>query len=106
MTHVPRTVEVPLAIGGTLRIPVTQCRACAAQIFFARTLAGKLMPLASRPADDGRFVVTKLDPPTVESFDAESPAHAGLPRFHAHFADCPAAERFRKRKPHRRTVAA
>ncbi len=101
-----RMVEIALESGGALRIPVTHCRACGAEIFFARTLAGGLMPLSSRPAPDGGFVVTMLQPPTVAGYNDAIPSHRGAPRFSSHFADCPAAGEFRKRIALRKTAAA
>lgn len=98
-----RTVEVPLLSGGVMRIPVTRCKGCGAEIFWARTTAGSHMPVDAQPTPDGNVVIFTIQPLTVQMvavFDDNRP------RFTSHFATCPKAGEFRKRKPLRRTVAA
>lgn len=67
---------------------ITRCRACGAQIFFARTASMKNMPLDVKPK---RVIqVLPLGPGETQHKMTWGDAFA------SHFETCPEAERFRK----------
>lgn len=61
----------------------SRCRACDAKILWARTAAGKLVPLDACPVAEGNM-------------RREMPDGSEL-RYLSHFATCPNADRFRRK---------
>lgn len=59
------------------------CRACGAKILWARTAAGKIIPLDACPIANGNMRREMLDGSEL--------------RYLSHFATCPNADRFRRR---------
>lgn len=72
---------------------MSRCRSCDAPIRWARTEAGKSMPLDPNPVPDGNVVL--LDDDRVHVLHADESAD-GAPTYVSHFATCP------KAKDHRR----
>ena len=68
------TIDCELESGTVRTVPRVTCKGCGKMIFFARTAKGKLMPVSE--LGDHSLV--------------------------AHFYDCPAAKKFRKRDLHER----
>ncbi len=82
-----------------------RCRSCGAPIIWARTEAGKPMPVDADPIDGGNvlLVATGTATPIARSHPAVDPRIDGLaveaaPRHTSHFATCPQAGKWR-RKP-------
>lgn len=74
----------------------TTCRACGKRIFFAKTPAGKAIPLNAEPDPAGN-VALRDGLAVVLGGEALAAARAtGEELRTSHFADCPAAARFRK----------
>lgn len=84
-----------------------RCGGCPAEIVFAVTRGGRLMPLDPDPRDDGNVEVVGrgANGALVRVLSAEELAltqagQEGLfeapPRFVAHFVTCPSATRFRR----------
>lgn len=69
------------------------CRSCGAGIRWARTLAGKSIPLDPSPVDDGNLVV--VDGVAMSRANANLRGAGPLPLFKSHFATCPNADRHR-----------
>jgi hypothetical protein len=71
---------------------LSSCRSCGASIIWARTVAGKLIPLDAEtttlPAGHFRLE-TRFNPPTAVSV-LPGPVYA------SHFATCPQADEWRK----------
>lgn len=96
----------------------SRCKSCRAAIRWARTTAGRAIPLDYLPDDAGRFVVERrgrdviavevrellpLDEPDANS--PEDVGHTGpvqppreTPRYTSHFATCPQAAQHRRRR--------
>lgn len=74
---------------------MNRCKSCGVALVWAKTIDGRTMPLNASPDPTGNIelvgglvkVLRKTDPP---------PAPEN--RYLAHFATCPAAQRFRKAK--------
>lgn len=75
-----------------------ECRSCHAAVIWARTEAGKPMPIDAEPRPDGNLIIVgtlegsplvKVDPPGL--FDDPSTA-----RYVSHFATCPNADEHRR----------
>lgn len=85
---------------------MAKCTSCGAWIFFARTAAGKLMPIDARSVETGNLIVTNADGTPRATF-AHVPPAAGEKRYRSHFASCPnrtqhrAAHRAAHRTSHR-----
>lgn len=71
------------------------CRSCGAAIVWARTVAGKLMPVDAEPADDGTLaLIEDVDGELrvlVLGFDPDELRHR------PHFSTCPEADEWRRR---------
>ncbi|MGO9056372.1 MAG: hypothetical protein ACLQU2_03180 [Candidatus Binataceae bacterium] len=61
-----------------------KCRGCGADILWAKTLAGKAVPLDAKP--EKRFVLTGMSEDGVKLIDS----------YLSHFVTCPQAAAFRK----------
>lgn len=81
---------------------MTACRSCGAEIFFAHTANGKMMPLEIGPTGEGNVVVNFDGPePVVERVYGEQQRHealaAGAELYLPHFAPCQDAALWRTR---------
>ncbi|HMI85960.1 MAG TPA: hypothetical protein VK550_17805 [Polyangiaceae bacterium] len=73
------------------------CRSCGARIVWAKTPAGKAMPLDADPVTDGNIVLEEDNAGAIAH--VRSAAFGGVGVFHkSHFATCPNAARHRKPK--------
>lgn len=79
----------------------SKCRSCGARVIWARTEAGKKMPVDATPVRHGNIVLA------VEKHDAENdplaitfsePLDDGNDRFVSHFATCPNAPEWRSKR--------
>jgi hypothetical protein len=79
---------------------VSWCSACHAEIRFAKTSTGKSMPLDANPNPEGPIVLTGH--PGVVTFLSEAEKNDGQLRyrFTSHFATCPKADQFRRKRHH------
>lgn len=73
--------------------PTTPCRSCGAPIRWARTAAGKHIPLDATPTPDGNVLLTEDGVATVVGGLHVWPPDAL--RWTAHFATCPNADEHR-----------
>ncbi len=72
------------------------CRSCGAPILFARTGAGKLLPIDPDPHDNGNVALVGDDRCAVLTVEARR-AHKG-PLYRSHFVTCSSAAAWRKGK--------
>jgi hypothetical protein len=74
----------------------TTCRSCGAEIVFARTREGRLMPVDAHPHPAGT-VTLEWDPASGEwrAILGGQPS-PGTPMHRPHFATCPAAAEWRR----------
>lgn len=74
------------------------CRACGAPMVFVRCASrdGKWTPLDPEPVSDGNIVVNAAG--EAEYLTASAQETYTGERFKSHFATCPEAERFRRRR--------
>lgn len=75
------------------------CRVCHDAIRWAKTQAGKAIPLQPYPEAGGNCVVTTAKPLTVRVLHKGETAPAGAKTYRAHFAACPRKKTPRKRRP-------
>lgn len=71
---------------------MTDCRSCGEPIRFAKTKAGKLIPIDVLPDSSGNIVFegdVAIILPDPEKYEGE--------KFVSHFVTCPDAERWRKK---------
>lgn len=73
------------------------CRSCGAPIRWARTRAGKAVPLDAEPADDGNVVLQEDGTARVLTRRQMDGGGVAAPRYTSHFATCPDAARHRRR---------
>lgn len=77
---------------------MNHCRSCGADVLWAKTDAGKSMPLDPEPVDDGNVLLYRTPEglrAVVMSKGDHVPDNAS--RHKTHFATCPNAERHRRR---------
>jgi hypothetical protein len=80
-----------------------QCEACGMPMIGARTRKGSVAPVVLAPSDDGNALLYRQPDGTVEvavlgRADVRTYIAAlGVPLRVVHFADCPAADQFRRR---------
>jgi hypothetical protein len=72
------------------------CKACDAEIRFARTESGKTMPVDAESSTDGSLVLYHDEHGALCCRMAVPPADQLRPRHKAHFATCTSPESFRK----------
>lgn len=72
------------------------CKACDAEIRFAKTESGKTMPVDAASSTDGTLVLFHDEHGALCVRMAIPPADQLRPRHKAHFATCPQAGSFRK----------
>lgn len=86
---------------------VPLCRACQAKIIWARTPNGKAMPVDGQPVEDGNVklerVHGKLTAFVLGPLELELEPD-GVQLFKAHFATCPNAHEFRRRRPKKKAA--
>jgi len=75
----------------------TTCGSCPAPIIWARTPAGKRMPVDAEPTPDGNVTLV----PPLESYDSplavvSSERDPSSTRYTSHFATCPNADSHRR----------
>ena len=77
------------------------CKGCGAEIFFIRTIAGKSMPVDEKPVPyyEGNSAKIVLEDGSVVkgALDGPEEAFKGF-GYVSHFATCPKAGNFRRRK--------
>lgn len=78
----------------TWSINSTKCRSCGAPVIWARTPAGKRIPLDLTPTDDGNVLLDDHGTATVMGGLAVWPP--GAYRWTSHFASCPQAADHRR----------
>jgi hypothetical protein len=75
------------------------CRSCRAAVTWARTEAGRRIPLDAEPVEPASsgtaFVLRDVADATPLALAAPADAFPGEPRYRTHFASCPQAERWR-----------
>lgn len=75
---------------------IDKCKSCSAAIVWAKTSAGKLIPIDAAPAADGNIRLWK-GPSTGEWLALYRPKPPqGEPLYKSHFATCPDAQKFRR----------
>lgn len=86
-----------------MRVNVTTCKACGAAIIWIRTRAGKSMPCdadaklyKAKPGAAEKIVTTSGDVVSVELTDDQKEADGW--GYSPHWASCPAADQFKRRK--------
>lgn len=78
------------------------CRSCDAPIAWARTIAGKAMPIDAnpdgtpRPIPDGNLTITTTSPLTVDLVPVGTLFETEGLRYRSHFATCPNAGAWRR----------
>ena len=72
------------------------CRACKKPVLWYTTTLGAVMPLDPEPCDDGNVVIVDGKALSLKG-DLWEEHHDG-PRYKSHFATCPNAAEFRKKK--------
>lgn len=82
----------------------SRCRTCHAYILWARTTTGGVMPIDWRRNPDGNVVLVfepNTDKPlamVVGPADTLSPDAKAMPRHMPHYATCPQADEWRRKK--------
>ena len=94
--------------GGPVPWETARCRSCGARIVWARTVAGRMMPVNVEPAAAGNVLLVPqadpTDPPLARVLhtEAERAQVRDAPLHLAHFASCTHADEHRKPKGGRR----
>lgn len=77
------------------------CRSCAAEILWAKTVAGKSMPLDAEPHPDGNITLGHIGGEecaiVVTGAERAAVQIEGRPLYRSHFATCPNADEHRVR---------
>lgn len=86
----------------TMIAPLEHCRSCGRPIVWARTSAGKSMPLDPEPTDRGTLVVA-LTEDILHAAVVKGPQRDGMraahkPLYLPHFTTCPHADTWRTKK--------
>lgn len=74
-----------------------KCRSCGADILWIHSAAGNLMPLDAEPVANGNIFVLDGKARFVSN-DLFEPMLPEGPRYQSHFASCPEAAKWRKKK--------
>lgn len=77
---------------------MSKCRSCGADILWARTKAGKLMPVDAAESSDGNVFVAQTERGLTAFIPEEGTVIDGASRHKSHFATCPNAAKHRKPK--------
>lgn len=77
----------------------TKICSCGAEILFARTAKGKLIPIEVCPAEDGNLLLTITDTGLEARYitGSEQLPDWKEPRYKSHFATCPDSAKWRRR---------
>ena len=78
-----------------MSIPITYCHSCHIRIFWAKSPAGKSLPVDMSPVADGQYVLANDNPPALVNFVAEK--HDGRSRYQSHFKSCTQASSWSRR---------
>lgn len=70
------------------------CKSCGKQIFWAKTVGGKMMPIDAEADEKGQLVVDN----GVARFVSDAPTSRHRARHNSHFVTCPNADKHRKIK--------
>lgn len=77
-----------------------KCRACPAQVWWARTEGNKPMPLNPTPCDDGNVVILSRPPQSasivVHVLHKDETPDPAVPRYKSHFATCTGRKKRKK----------
>ena len=80
---------------------MSRCKSCTAEVFWARTASGKLIPIDADPVEGGNvhIVTRRADgtPATVRVAIQDEP-HPGYDTYVSHFATCPDAREHRSKR--------
>lgn len=87
-------------------LKASRCESCGAQIFWIKTSKGKWLPVNRRaimctPVQKGGHTFVLVDGSTVQALPEGAVRYDGVDSviaFEAHFATCPDADAFRKKK--------
>lgn len=81
------------------RPPVAICKSCSDPIIWARTEAGRRMPVDAEPVPNGNIELVGGPVPTaiVRPGQTTAAAATGVPLRTSHFATCPRADKHRRR---------
>ena len=72
---------------------IAKCKSCGKEIFFARTVNNKIIPINAQPCDDGNIVIENEVALVVrEGIDL----FEDRPKYKSHFVDCPQAAQHRR----------
>ncbi len=74
-----------------------RCRSCGAQIIWATTAAGHVIPLDAEPVENGNISLADGKAIVVDKGSLFETVVGG-PYYQSHFASCKDAEKWRKRK--------
>ena len=81
---------------------MSRCKSCTAEVFWARTASGKMIPIDADPVEGGNvhIVTRRVDgtPATVRVASQEELAHPGYDTYVSHFATCPDAREHRSKR--------
>jgi len=75
----------------------SKCRSCGAAIFWAKTRAGKNVPIDAEPRADGNLRIRRVDD-LAWILSGDDDSIAGFQRHVSHFATCPDSAKWRKPK--------
>lgn len=77
-----------------------KCRACPAQIWWAKTEKGKPMPVNAHPSDEGNLIIVSRPPQSasviVHVLHADEDPPPEVQRYTPHFASCPGRKKRKK----------
>lgn len=78
------------------------CRSCGKQVLWVRTKAGELMPLDPEPNPNGNIILLDGVAITKGSGGLFEPSMPEGPAYLSHFATCPHADQWRRKKEAKR----
>ena len=80
---------------------MSRCKSCTAEVFWARTASGKLIPIDAEPVEGGNVhvVTRRVDgTPATVRVAKEELVHPGYDTYVSHFATCPSANEHRSKR--------
>lgn len=80
---------------------MSTCKSCGARIMWAKTVAGKSIPLDVKPVAGGNIEL-RLPPPAKRAYEVRAHVVTPSPDVHrhvSHFVTCPNSAEHRKAKP-------
>ena len=79
---------------------MSACKSCGADIRWEISDHGKRLPLDVEPVADGNLVIVAgVVAPYIPELNATMSSGAPRPRYVSHFATCPQADDWRKKRP-------